>query len=60
MKKRHAIYLMLAAICLLAAGCSKKGAAMPKHRKRKHCDCPYFSQRQCVPTTPGNTAIWQS
>ena len=44
MKKRYAIYVMVALVCLMASGCSKKGAAMPKHRKRKHCDCPYFSQ----------------
>ena len=42
MKKRY-LLLFLTLICLLFAGCSKKGAAMPKHRKRKHCDCPYFS-----------------
>lgn len=44
MKKRYAIYIMLALVCMLASACSKKGSAMPKHRKRKHCDCPYFSQ----------------
>lgn len=46
MKKRYTIYILFALVCLLASGCSKKGAAMPKHRKRKHCDCPYFSQTQ--------------
>ena len=40
--------IVLILFCLLVlgmsvAGCSKKGAVMPKHRKRTHCDCPYFS-----------------
>lgn len=24
-------------------GCSSKGVHMPKHRKRRNCDCPTFS-----------------
>ncbi|MBO4752538.1 MAG: hypothetical protein J5526_07325 [Bacteroidales bacterium] len=57
MKKRYAIYIMLALVCLLASGCSKKGSAMPKHRKRKHCDCPYFSQNTIQEVQ--DAVIWQ-
>ncbi|MCR4811913.1 MAG: hypothetical protein K5867_04880 [Bacteroidales bacterium] len=56
MKKRYAIYIMLALVCLIVSGCSKKGSAMPKHRKRKHCDCPYFSYQ--INDTPQNAAQW--
>ena len=56
MKKRYAIYIMLALACLIVSGCSKKGSAMPKHRKRKHCDCPYFSYQ--INDTPQNAAQW--
>ncbi len=36
--------LALLAVLLLSflAGCSRKGVHMPKHRKRRHCDCPTF------------------
>ena len=42
---RRNISLTLLAILLLlfAAGCSSKGVHMPKHRKRRHCDCPTFA-----------------
>ena len=44
--------LMLAAMLLaFAAGCSSsKGAHMPKHRKRRHCNCPTFSYLQQYPS----------
>lgn len=47
-------------LCLVAGGCSKKGAAMPKHRKRKHCDCPYFSQLRTECFTTPTDVVWQS
>ena len=45
---RRNISLTLLAILLLAfaAGCSSKGVHMPKHRKRRHCDCPTFTETQ--------------
>jgi hypothetical protein len=50
---RRNISLALLAILLLAfaAGCSSKGVHMPKHRKRRHCDCPTFSETQ-IPQPP--------
>ena len=47
---RRNISLPLLAILLLAfaAGCSSKGVHMPKHRKRRHCDCPTFTETQTV------------
>lgn len=40
--------LVLLGVLLLsfAAGCSNKGVHMPKHRKRRHCDCPTFSENR--------------
>ena len=37
--------LALLALLLLAflSACSSKGVHMPKHRKRRHCDCPTFT-----------------
>lgn len=35
------LLLMLTALC---ASCSNKGVSMPKHRMRRHCNCPTFSQ----------------
>ena len=42
--KRH-IALVLTGLFLLSflASCSDKGVHMPKHRKRRNCDCPTFS-----------------
>jgi len=36
---------LLASLVLagLLASCSSKGVHMPKHRKRRNCDCPTFS-----------------
>lgn len=35
------LVLILMALC---ASCSNKGVQMPKHRMRRHCNCPTFSQ----------------
>ena len=42
--RRH-IALLLTGLFLLSllASCSDKGVRMPKHRKRRHCDCPTFT-----------------
>ena len=58
MKKNTIPILIL--FCLLAGGCSKKGASMPKHRKRKHCDCPYFSQAVTSDSLPQTSVVWPS
>ncbi len=39
--------LLLAA---LFASCSSKGVQMPKHRMRRHCNCPTFSYMPQVET----------
>ncbi len=41
---RRTLSLAFLAVLLLSflAGCSRKGVHMPKHRKRRHCDCPTF------------------
>lgn len=46
------ISLAFLAVLLLSflASCSNKGVHMPKHRKRRHCDCPTFAQN--LPATP--------
>ena len=43
---RRNIVLTLMSLLLLSflASCSSKGVHMPKHRKRRNCDCPTFSQ----------------
>lgn len=43
MKRKILVLLCLAAV--LWSGCSSS-THMPKHRKRRHCDCPTFSDRQ--------------
>ena len=42
--RRH-IALTLTGLFLLSflAACSDKGVHMPKHRKRRNCDCPTFA-----------------
>lgn len=49
---RKNILLALIALMLLTtlAACSNKGVRMPKHRKRRHCDCPTFAQSSPAPT----------
>ena len=48
--KRLLILLLLAG---LLCGCSARGAHMPKHRKKHHCNCPTFSMSPAeeLPTT---------
>ena len=42
--RRHIARLLTGLFLLsLLASCSDKGVHMPKHRKRRHCDCPTFS-----------------
>ena len=55
---RRNISLTLLAILLLlfVAGCSSKGVHMPKHRKRRHCDCPTFAAVPATQPTPPTTA----
>lgn len=56
--KKLATYTALALLLIpLACSCSKKGAVMPKHRKRTHCDCPHFGIAQ-PPQQPDDTAQW--
>lgn len=43
-QRNFALLLLAAFLGLLAAGCSNKGIHMPKHRKRRHCNCPTFSE----------------
>lgn len=42
-QRNFALLLLAAFLGLLVAGCSNKGIHMPKHRKRRHCNCPTFS-----------------
>ena len=43
-KKPIAILLLTLMLTTLCASCSNKGVQMPKHRMRRHCNCPTFSQ----------------
>ena len=57
---RRNISLSLLSLLLLAfvAGCSSKGVHMPKHRKRRHCDCPTFATIPSPqPTLPTATYV---
>ena len=45
-KKNIAILLLTLMLTTLCASCSNKGVQMPKHRMRRHCNCPTFSQLQ--------------
>lgn len=49
---KRTIAAALTGVFLLACltACSDKGVHMPKHRKRRHCDCPTFSLNT-YPTT---------
>lgn len=51
---RRNLSLSLLTLLLLSflASCSNKGVHMPKHRKRRHCDCPTFAYS----TTPQHSA----
>ena len=50
-KKTIAILLLTLMLTTLCASCSNKGVQMPKHRMRRHCNCPTFSQLQGAPET---------
>ena len=42
--RRNLSYTLLTLLLLsFLASCSDKGVHMPKHRKRRHCDCPTFT-----------------
>lgn len=43
-KRTTALVLLAIMLAAFAAGCSNKGIHMPKHRKRRHCNCPTFAQ----------------
>ena len=40
MKKLLTLALLMGLMC----GCSPRGAHMPKHRKKHHCNCPAVSR----------------
>ena len=42
-RRNISLTLLVILLLLFAAGCSSKGVHMPKHRKRRHCDCPTFA-----------------
>ena len=56
---RRNLSLTLLALLLLSllASCSNKGVHMPKHRKRRHCDCPTFAYQQSSPI-PDGTVVY--
>ncbi|MBR6992023.1 MAG: hypothetical protein IKH97_07365 [Bacteroidales bacterium] len=57
---RRNMSLALLALLLFAffAACSSKGVHMPKHRKRRHCDCPTFASISSPqPTSPTATYV---
>ena len=52
--RRNILLAFLALMLLTAlAACSNQGVRMPKHRKRRHCDCPTFSETYT--SSPHNT-----
>ncbi|MCQ2294748.1 MAG: hypothetical protein MJZ67_03745 [Bacteroidales bacterium] len=53
--RRNIVLLFLASLlAVAAAGCSNKGIHMPKHRKRRHCNCPTFTENI---SSPSNASI---
>lgn len=49
--RRNLSYTLLTLLLLaFFAACSDKGVHMPKHRKRRHCDCPTFALSSPAPT----------
>lgn len=56
---RRNLSLTLLTLLLLAflAACSNKGVHMPKHRKRRHCDCPTFAYTAPQHPTPEDGTI---
>ena len=57
---RRNLSLTLLALLLLSflASCSNKGVHMPKHRKRRHCDCPTFAYQQQSSPIPDGTVVY--
>ena len=58
---RRNLELTLLTLLLLSflASCSNKGVHMPKHRKRRHCDCPTFAYTTPQhPTTEDGTILY--
>ena len=56
----HRALLVLTIVFVLAgmmASCSPKGVHMPKHRKRRNCNCPTFSM-STHPTLPNNLTVY--
>lgn len=56
---RRNLSLAMLTLLLLAffAACSSKGVHMPKHRKRRHCDCPTFAVVPSHPTPLTTTYV---
>ena len=54
---RRNLSFTLLTLLLLAflAACSNKGVHMPKHRKRRHCDCPTFASAPAPQPAPPTT-----
>ena len=55
-QRRIGLALLALFLLAFAAGCSDKGVHMPKHRKRRHCDCPTFAAVPTSQPTPPTTA----
>jgi len=49
-RKAVALIFLLVLLAAAAAGCSRRGVHMPKHRKRRHCDCPTFAMTAPIPS----------
>lgn len=49
-QRNFALLILAAFLLMFAAGCSNKGIHMPKHRKRRHCNCPTFAENMPVQT----------
>ncbi len=49
---------LIAALVLagMMGSCSDKGVHMPKHRKRRNCDCPTFAYSVPSPAPTSETA----
>ena len=53
------LFLVLGAFLLsVVVGCSPKGVHMPKHRKRRHCDCPTFAQQRSPTTASSQSPVY--
>lgn len=47
--------VIILAVALLVAGCSRKGIHMSKHRKSRKCNCPTFSENRDVKVENGES-----